>query len=348
MSLSIGLVGLPNAGKSTLFNALTCQEVLMADYPFATIEPHYGIVAIPDSRLKVLANIFNSSKITPATIEFIDIAGLIKGAHQGEGLGNQFLSHIRQTSLIAQIVGVFNQNNIAEDLEIIRLELMLADNQSLTRHQDKIQKNARTDKQLAKVLEILQLAKAELDQEIWLYDSPHRLLYLEHLNYLNLLTLKPTVAVINYQNSQEQRIDYQSLETKKIPLICLDAKLELEISQLQSEDQAFFLKEYNLRETGLDRLARLCFETLNLQTFLTAGQKETRAWIIPSNCPAPEAAGIIHSDMQTGFIAVDVINYSDLIKFKSWSLAKSSGVCRTEGKNYLMKTDDVVEFKFNL
>ena len=350
--LSIGLVGLPNAGKSTLFNALTQQNVLMASYPFATIKPNTGIMLLPDPRLAQLQTIFKSEKIIPANVTFIDIAGLVAGASKGEGLGNQFLSHIRETTVIAQIINAFDGiKDIPHNLEIIKTELLLADYEIISRQIQKIEKPARQDVQLKTLLQILQLAEKDINQNIPLDQSSEGSLYQEQLGFLQLLTLKPMIYVFNIA---EEALQDQDLVAKLkefvpgAPNIILSAKLELEISQLGSEEKNLFLQEYGLKISGLDQLVTIGFQLLKLQTFLTAGSKEVRAWTIAQDCLAPQAAGVIHSDMEKGFIAAEIINFDDLLKHQSWAAAKSAGVCRTEGKNYKMQMDDVVEFRFNV
>ena len=349
MSLSIGLVGLPNAGKSSLFNALTSQQALVANYPFATIEPNQGLVQLDDKRLVGLAEIFTSAKTVPATINFTDIAGLIAGAHQGEGLGNQFLAHIRQTDLIVHVVNGFSDEiNLKNNMAIIETELMLADMQTIDKQLDKYSKPAKTNQKLANLAKILTQAKTDLNNQIYLLSSSYHTDYLTELIHLNLLTLKPMLYVFNIKqaNFKESEASLASLISTK-DYIILDAKLETELNELSLEDKVSFLKEYNLELTGIQKLAQASFKMLDLMTFLTAGHKEVRAWMIPKNCLAPQAAGKIHSDMEAGFIAADIVNYHDLIEYKSWLEAKNQGKLRTEGRNYLMQTDDVVEFKFN-
>ena len=352
MSLNIALVGLPNVGKSTLFNALTEQNVLVADYPFATIKPNIGIVPLPDTRVEHLGQIFQSAKIVPASVSFTDIAGLVQGASQGAGLGNKFLAEIRTRKVIAQVVEVFRQpEKIGGQMEIIQTELILADWQTLTKETEKLKKVAKSQDEAAEIYQACQKALIDLDQYIPLNESPHKELYHETLGSFHLFTLKPLIYIFNLaeddlKNAGLQQ-NLQKLAGNKEYLF-LSAKLELELSQLPAAETQAFLLEYGLKERGINQLARLGFKILGLQTFLTAGPKETKAWVIPQNCLAPKAAGIIHTDMERGFIAADIVNFEDLASLKSVAAAKAAGVLRTEGKNYMMQDGDVVEFKFNV
>ncbi len=352
MSLSIGLVGLPNVGKSTLFNALTQQNALIADYPFATIEPNLGIIPLPDDRVHQLAKIFGSLKTVPATVSFTDIAGLVKGASRGEGLGNKFLDYIRQTKVIAQIVGAFRTTTDAlEDIKIVKTELILADWQLLDQKLQKIRKPAKSDQELSALASCIEKALSDLDNEITLSQSEHQEEYAQKLAHLNPLTLKPVIYVFNLADKDLNDQALKSRLSQAVPgeqHLFLSAKLELELSHLNKEDLELFLKEYDLSRSGIERLAELGFEVLGLQTFLTAGPKEARAWVIPKYCLAPKAAGIIHSDIERGFIATDIVSFEDLKRLGSWSVARTEGVCRTEGKNYCMRDGDVAEFKFNV
>ena len=351
MSASIGLVGLPNAGKSTLFNAITNQKVLVANYPFATIEPNVGLIELKDERLIELATIFESLTIIPATITVTDIAGLIEGAHKGEGLGNQFLSHIRQTDLIAHVVGNFDTEvNTRHNIDIINTELILADLHTVDNHLQKLHKQAQADKEAAIIVNLLKQAQADLNNNLKLYNSPNVADYCNSLKYLNLLTLKPMLYILNSQHSRSNKaVNEQVLEALSDGhnYLMLDAQLEMELSQLSDNDRQSFIDEYGLSKTSIEQLAEISFTMLNLQTFLTAGPKEVKAWVVPSNCPAPQAAGVIHSDIEDGFIAANIVSYGDLLKHKSWINAKEAGLCRIEGKNYLMQPNDVVEFRFN-
>ena len=351
MSLSIGLVGLPNAGKSTLFNALTRQNVLVADYPFATIEPNLGIVALPDDRVRRLAEVFQAGKTTPATVSFTDIAGLVEGASRGEGLGNKFLENIRRTGVIAQVVGAFRSGvDAAGDIGIIGTELVLADWQVLAGQAEKLRKPAKSDKRLAGRLACLEAALGELDSGRFLSRSPDREEYARQLAGFNLLTLKPIVHVFNLA---EKDIGDRGLRAGLAAAsggdcLFVSAKLELEISRLDSRERAGFLREYGLEQSGIEQLAEAGFGILGLQTFLTAGPKEARAWVIPRDCPAPRAAGAIHGDMERGFIAAEIVAFEDLVKLGSWPAARAAGLCRTEGKQYLMRDGDVADFRFNV
>ena len=348
MSLKIGLVGLPNAGKSTLFQALTRQEVLIADYPFATIEPNLAYRKIKDQRLEELSKIYPAAKKTPALIQVVDIAGLIKGAHQGEGLGNQFLANIRQTDMVAYVGGLFKESRQAlSDLEIILTEIMLADWQVLENQITKLRKVANLAEN-AQLFQSLNQAQQLLDAQIYLYDSNDRDSLRAQLKYLNLLSLKPLLVVFNLKSSD---LNDQGLREKlrpKHPTIFLSAQLEEEFSQLQDDDQTEFLKAYQLKESGLQTLTQESLKLLKWQTFLTAGDKEVRSWLIRKGSLAPEAAGVIHGDIQRGFIAAEVVSFKDLMQHGSWSKAKAAGACRIEGKKYCLQADDVVDFKFNV
>lgn len=358
MALSIGIVGLPNVGKSTLFNALTDAEVLAANYPFATIEPNTGIVPIPDERLQKLADIYKTEKIVPATVTFVDIAGLVAGASQGEGLGNQFLSHIRSCNAVCQVVRAFADANVQnsgssepkKDIEIINTELILADIQTVQNRLPKLEKEVKADPKLRPDLELLQKVKAGLDQGklagSFLTDDER-----EAIKDLQLLSAKPFVFVFNVDENQLND-DSLKAELKSLAspaqAIFISAKLESELRGLDEADRQEMLESYGQTESGLVQLIHAAYAALGLQSYLTAGEKEVRAWTIPKGATAPQAAGAIHSDFERGFIAAQVVHYKDLIALGSEVAAKAAGKVRTEGKTYVMQPDDIVEFKFNV
>jgi ribosome-binding ATPase len=360
VSLSIGIVGLPNVGKSTLFNALTRASALASNYPFATIDPNVGIVGIPDGRLAVLSEMFSSAKVVPATARFVDIAGLVRGASQGQGLGNQFLAHIRETDAICQVVRVFADPDVSHvdgtvspprDIETIATELMLADLQTLEKAVPRLAKEARFAKspERTKVAEAAETAQRVLDAGQPLSSGAAAAgLDLASLRELHLLTAKPFLYVFN---TDEAGLDDKTQRDQLAALVApaeavfLDVKTEAELAELGEEEAAEMAAELGLGEPGLARLARAGFRALGLSTFLTAGPKESRAWTIPSGATAPEAAGVIHTDFQRGFIKAEIVSYDDLVTAGSLAAARAAGKARVEGKDYVMRDGDVVEFR---
>lgn len=365
--MKLGIVGLPNVGKSTLFNSLTKAGAESANYPFCTIDPNVGIVAVPDERLKLLGDMYHSKKVTPAVIEFVDIAGLVKGASKGEGLGNQFLSNIREVDAIVHVVRCFEDPNVIHvdgsvnplrDIETINLELIFSDLEILERRIAKVAKGARMDKTQAKELAMLERVKLRLedgklamgfetedeDEELW-------------FKALNLLTAKPVIYAANVaedelaedgaDNAGVAKVREYAAETNsEVFVIC--AQIEEEISELEDDEKAMFLEELGLTESGLEKLIRASYHLLGLMSFLTAGEEETRAWTIKIGTKAPQAAGKIHTDFERGFIKAEVVNYKDLLEYGSLAAAREKGLVGIEGKEYVVKDGDVILFRFNV
>ncbi|MFE9686346.1 redox-regulated ATPase YchF [Streptomyces sp. NPDC002701] len=362
MSLTIGIVGLPNVGKSTLFNALTKNDVLAANYPFATIEPNVGVVGVPDARLTKLAEIFSSQKILPATVDFVDIAGIVRGASEGEGLGNKFLANIRESDAICQVIRAFKDENVVhvdgkvspkDDIETINTELILADLQTIEKVLPRLQRESRIKKDVGPKVAAIEAAQAILEKGDTLFSagivqgSGND----ELLHDLHLLTTKPFLYVFNVDEDELVDDDFKAAQRALVApaeAIFLNAKLEADLAELDEEDARELLESVGVQEPGLATLAHAGFHTLGLQTYLTAGPKESRAWTIKKGATAPEAAGVIHTDFQKGFIKAEVISFEDLVEMGSVAEARAKGKARMEGKDYVMQDGDVVEFRFNV
>ncbi len=366
MSLTAGIVGLPNVGKSTLFNAITKSEIEAANYPFATIEPNVGIVEVPDERLNEITNLITPQKTIPTTIEFTDIAGLVKGASKGEGLGNQFLANIRETDAICQVVRCFEDDNIIHvdgvvdpisDVGVINLELIMADYDQTTKRADRIRKKAAAgDSESKAEVAVLDKLIAAFSNEmparsVELSTEEHEL-----IKFLNLLTIKPMLYIANVSDDDlvdvmanehyRNLVQFAEQEGSKVTYVC--ARIEEELVEFDGEEKMIFLQELGIEEAGLDRLIKMTYELLDLQTYFTAGEKEVRAWTFKRGMSAPQCAGIIHTDFERGFIRAEVMSYQNLIEYKSEKAVKEAGKLTSEGKDYIMQDGDIVHFLFNV
>lgn len=357
--LSIGIVGLPNVGKSTLFNALTDAEALAANYPFATIEPNTGIVPVPDARLDVLQKMYSSQKLIPATVTFVDIAGLVAGASKGEGLGNKFLANIRQCDAIVHVVRAFENDDILRhdngqvdpkaDIEIINTELILADIQTIENRLPKLQKEAKAKPAVREQVGYLESLLRHLESGTPLSSLPS--LDEEAIYDLHLLTAKPVIYAFNVaDDTLTDQANKKNLQALVAPAraVFVSAKLEEELKSLDHEDARELLESYGVEQTGLEQLIHSAYDTLGLQSYLTAGEKEVRAWTIPKGATAPQAAGVIHTDFERGFIAAQIVDYDDLVATGSEAAARAAGKIATVGKDYVMQPGDIVEFRFNV
>ena len=360
MKLSIGIVGLPNVGKSTLYNALTKAGALAANYPFATIDPNTGIVPIPDPRLGQLSEVFGSAETIPATVTFVDIAGLVRGASQGEGLGNRFLANIRDVNAICHIVRGFESSSVvhiddelspARDIGTVELELALADLETIERRLARLEKEAKSDKDLQARVELLRRLRSVLSSGELVVNDPALMARRSEFADLHLLTAKPVIYVFNSDEEllgDRQRREELAALVAPAEALFLDAQIESELSELDHEDKAELLSALGQDEPGLDAVIHAAYRTLGLQSFLTGGEKQSRAWTIRAGATAPEAAGEIHTDFERGFISAEIVDFDQLIDAGSWQSARARGLVRTEGKSYVMKPNDVALFRFNV